>query len=126
MKVIRCKRCSEPCVVKVTTKGTVSSCHGAGIFITEEPLNNSSSFAEKAERIGKIAALIILAGAFCMIAWMLYLVFASPVDRPPSKFRRISIERSLNNMDIRPESVEIHPDGRLYYVLNGKRYEIKE
>ena len=126
MRIVRCKKCWQPCTVKVSRTGTVSSCCEASLYLTEEPFDSPVSFLKRAERVGKIAALIILAGAFCLIAWLLYRVFIAPVDRPPSKFRRIAIERSDTSTDIRPESVEIHPDGRLYYIMAGKRYEIKE
>jgi len=126
MRIIRCKKCFKPCTVKVSSRGTVSSCCDSSVYLVEEPIDRPISFIEKAFRVGKGAAIVILILAFCLITWMLYQVFTAPVDPPPSKFRMISIERALGNMDIRPESVEIHPNGRLYYVMAGKRYEIEE
>jgi len=62
------------------------------------------------ERIGKRIALVILFIAWCMICWMLFKVFtAEPTARPP---------RTL------PEYIEIHPNGRMLYMVNGKRCEI--
>lgn len=38
MRTIRCKRCLNICQVKVTLKGTVSSCCEKSVFTQDEPL----------------------------------------------------------------------------------------
>lgn len=126
MKVIHCKKCYKPCRVKVDRFGTLSECCDASVYMIEKDTDALNPLLEKAERIGKIWAAMLLIVAFCLILWLAFKVFAeSHQEPPPSKYRGISIERALGNMDIRPESVEIHPDGRLYYIMAGKRYEIE-
>ncbi len=123
MRVVRCKRCFNPCSVKVSSRGTVSACCDSSVYLVEEPLSPEKDLLW--ERIGNGIAAIILVCAFCLIAWMLIKVFTA--EKPiPTKFRQIVIERSLTTLGVRPESVEIYPDGRLFYILAGKRYEIKE
>ena len=59
------------------------------------------------EKIGKRVALVILFIAWCMICWMLFKAFTTePTARPP---------RTL------PEYIEIHPNGRMLYMVNGKQ-----
>lgn len=82
---------------------------------------------EKAERVGKIAAVIILFLAFLMITWMLYCVFTVPKYSPGvlPEYQKIKIEKYCRERGVRPEVIEITSAGKMTYVLNGKRCEIK-
>ena len=79
------------------------------------------------EKLGKIAALVILSAALIMISTMLYHIFTVP-ERPPhalSDYRKAKIERYCMAKGVRPEIIEIEANGRMTYMMDGKRCEIK-
>jgi len=82
------------------------------------------------ERIGKRVALVILCIAWCMICWMLFKVFTTePTARPPRvlpEYQEIKIERYCQKHKIKPEVIEIKVNGRMFYMMDGKRREITD
>ncbi|MDP2218514.1 MAG: hypothetical protein Q8J68_14650 [Methanolobus sp.] len=81
------------------------------------------------EKIGKRLAIIVLFIAWLMICWLLFKVFTTdPEDRPPrvlSEYQKVKIEKHCQDRKIRLEVIEIETDGRMTYLLNGQRCEIK-
>jgi len=81
------------------------------------------------ERIGrKVALIILLICLFLMIAWALYRIFTlTPENR--SQFlpieQEIKIQRYCQERRIHPEVIEIETNGRMFYMMDGKRCEIK-
>ena len=82
------------------------------------------------ERIGKRIALVILFIAWCMICWMLFKVFTTePTARPPRtlpEYQEIKIEKYCQTHKIKPEIIEIEVNGRMFYIMDGKRCEITD
>ena len=82
------------------------------------------------ERIGNRIALVTLFIAWCMICWMLFKVFTTePTARPPcalTDYQEIKIERYCQKHKIKPDVIEIEANGRMFYMMDGKRCEITD
>ena len=82
---------------------------------------------ERAFRVGKIAAIIILAIALAMIVFMVWKIVNLPDHQEGTVpiYQRIKIEQYCVAHKIRPQVIEIESSGRMTYMLDGKRCEIK-
>ena len=82
---------------------------------------------EKAFRVGKIAAIIILAIALAMIVSMVWRIANLPEHREDivPEYQKVKIEKYMVKHRIRPSVIEIESSGKMTYILDGKRCEIK-
>ena len=79
------------------------------------------------EKIGKMIALFILIAASFIICSMLYTALTTE-EHPPhalSDYHKAKIERYCMERGVRPEVIEIESSGRMTYMLNGQRCEIR-
>jgi hypothetical protein len=90
-------------------------------------MNSQDIPEEKAEKVGKIAALVILFIAAIVIFSMMYRTFSDPgPDGKIPEYQRIKIESYCLLHKVRPQVIEINANGRMFYALdNGKRAEIR-
>ena len=80
------------------------------------------------EKLGKMIALFILIAASFIICSMLYTALTTE-EHPPhalNDYRKAKIARYCMEKGVRPEVIEIETSGRMTYIMNGKRCEIKE
>ena len=72
--------------------------------------------------------LVLLFLGIALILFCMFMVWET-AERPPQglvpEYQRIKIEKYCAERKIRPSVIEILPNGRMFYDLNGKRCEIK-
>ena len=73
--------------------------------------------------------LVLLFLGIALILFCMFIVWTT-AERPHSQgvvpdYQKIKIERYCKERKIRPEIIEILPNGRMFFDLNGKRCEIK-
>ena len=100
--------------------------------MTEEPFDSPVSFLKKAERIGKIAALIILVGALALIIYFFILVFSEGTDnRPPhvlpTAAEKIRVERLIKKHGLQYQAsvIEIREDKSMWFRRGGQWCQLK-
>lgn len=79
------------------------------------------------ERVGKIIARILLVCMAILIGYMLYqIITIEPQEQTLPMYQQIKIKRYCQERKIKPEVIEIHPNGRMFFWLNGRKCEIKD
>ena len=92
-------------------------------------IDDDTELEKKAMRVGKVVAIIILFIALAMIVTMVWKIVNLPEpehrEGTVPTYERIKIEQYCVRHKIRPEVILIESNGRMTYMLDGKRCEIK-